>query len=105
MGDPSLGELCDRYERLYPGAVVDVLNDRGIADQTMRPGIAPLRDGMTAVGIAYPVEGRPNRSVDGEANIRAVLEMLGEVPKHAVLTYRTNDDIAARLGELPVVAL
>jgi hypothetical protein len=105
MGDPSLGELCDRYERLYPGAVVDVLNDRGIADQTMRPGIAPLRDGMTAVGIAYPVEGRPNRSVDGEANIRAILEMLGEVPKHAVLAYRTNDDIAARLGELPVVAL
>ncbi|MBX0297275.1 RraA family protein [Haloarcula nitratireducens] len=105
MNDPSLGELCDRYEQLYPGAVVDVLDDRGLADQTLSPDIAPLRDGTTAAGIAYPVEGRPNRSVDPDENMRNILRMLGDAPEHAVLAYQTNDDRAAHLGELSVVSL
>ncbi|MFC7020792.1 MULTISPECIES: RraA family protein [Haloarcula] len=106
MDDPSLAELTSRYERLYPGAVVDVLDDRGFEDQTMRAGIAPLRDGMRTAGIAYPVVGRPNRSVDPEANMRQILRMLGEAPEHGVLAYQTNDDgDAAQLGELSVVAL
>jgi regulator of RNase E activity RraA len=83
-----------------------VLDDRGFEDQTMRAGIAPLRDGMRTAGIAYPVVGRPNRSVDPEANMREILRMLGEAPQHGVLAYQTNDDgDAAQLGELSVVAL
>lgn len=105
MSDPALGDLCDRYEQLYPGAVVDVLDDRGYEDQTLSPDIAPLRDGMTTAGIAYPVVGRPNRSVDPDENMRAILRMLGDAPEHAVLTYQTNDDRAAHLGELSVVSL
>ncbi|MFC6862855.1 hypothetical protein ACFQGE_05200 [Halomicroarcula sp. GCM10025817] len=106
MDEPSLAELTSRYEALYPGAVVDVLDDRGFADQTMRADIAPLRDEMRTAGIAYPVVGRPNRSVDPEANMRRILRMLGEAPEHGVLAYQTNDDgDAAQLGELSVVAL
>lgn len=106
MDELSLAELTSRYEALYPGAVVDVLDDRGFEDQTMRAGIAPLRDGMRTAGIAYPVVGRPNRSVDPEANMREILRMLGEAPEHGVLAYQTNDDgDAAQLGELSVVAL
>ncbi|WP_254271314.1 RraA family protein [Haloarcula marina] len=105
MSDPSVGDLCERYEQLYPGAVVDVLDDEGLEDQTLSPDIAPLRDGMTAAGVAYPVVGRPNRSVDPEENMRNILQMLGDAPEHAVLTYQTNDDRAAHLGELSVVSL
>jgi regulator of RNase E activity RraA len=106
MSNPSLEELTGRYEALYPGAVVDVLDDRGFEDQTMRAGIAPLRDGMRTAGIAYPVVGRPNRSVDPDANMHEILRMLGDAPAHGVLTYQTNDDgDAAHLGELSVVAL
>ncbi|MFA9518365.1 RraA family protein [Halopenitus sp. H-Gu1] len=106
MNDPSAEELSVRYESLYPGAVVDVLDDRGLVDQTLRPEITPLRDGMTTAGVAYPVVGRPNRSVDPEENMRKILRMLGEAPEHAVVTYQTNDTgDAAHLGELSVVAL
>lgn len=106
MSDPSIAELNARYEALYPGAIVDVLDDRGLVDQTMRPEITPLQDGMQTAGVAYPVVGRPNRSVDPDENIRQILQMLGDAPEHAVVAYQTNDTgDAAHLGELSVVAL
>lgn len=106
MSEPPLNELTTRYEALYPGAVVDVLDDRGFEDQTMSAGIAPLQDGMTTAGVAYPVVGRPNRSVDPDENMREILRMLGDAPEHAVLAYQTNDTgDAAHIGELSVVSL
>lgn len=106
MSDPSIAELSARYEALYPGAIVDVLDDRGLIDQTMRPEISPLQDEMTTAGVAYPVVGRPNRGVDPDENMRRILQMLGDVPEHAVVAYQTNDTgDAAHLGELSVVSL
>ena len=102
----SQNKLTNRYEAHYPGAVVDVLDDRGFEDQTMRAGIEPLRDTMITAGIAYPLVGRPNRSVDPDENIRHILRMLGDAPEHAVLKYETNDTgDAAHIGELSVVSL
>lgn len=99
------GELCDRYAALYPGAVADVLDDRGYEDQTLAPGIGPLDDDVRMAGVAYPVVGRPNRSVDEEENVRTFLRMLGEAPEHAVVAYETNADGAAQIGELSVESL
>jgi 4-hydroxy-4-methyl-2-oxoglutarate aldolase len=105
MSEPAQTELCDRYERLYPGAVVDVLDDRGMEDQTVLADVSPLRDEMTTAGIAFPVVGRPNRSIDSDENMRNILRMLGDAPEDSVLAYQTNDNVAAHLGELSVVAL
>lgn len=105
MGHLAATELADRYEALYTGAVVDVLDELGHLHQTLDPGIDPLEDGMTTAGIAYPIVGRYNESVDPEANIRTTLRMLGEAPADAVLVYQTNDDRAAHFGELSAAAL
>lgn len=105
MSDIPIQELCDRYEKIYPGALTDVLDDHGLVDQTVHPGIEPLTDGMRTAGIAYPVVGRPNRAVDAEQNIRRLLEMFGEAPPDSVLMYDTNDDRAAHIGELSVTSL
>lgn len=98
-------ELCDRYSALYPGAIADVLDDRGYQDQTVDPEIGPVTPDRSTAGIAFPCVGRPNRSVDPEANIRAFLEMLGVVPEHAVLVYETNATDSAQIGELSVECL
>ncbi len=98
-------ELCKRFEALYPGAVADVLDDRGLQDQVMHPDIAPLTRNMNLAGIAYPVVGRANRSVDPEENIRNILKMLGDAPAHSVLAYDANDDRFAHIGELSATAL
>ena len=50
-------ELCRRYEKLYTGAVNDVLREEGIIMQTLPNGIMPLREEMTVCGIAFTEEG------------------------------------------------
>ncbi|QCC49375.1 RraA family protein [Halobellus limi] len=103
--DIETPELCERYERLYTGALTDVLDDHDIVDQTLHPDIAPLTQDMRTAGVAYPVVGRPNRAVDDEENIRNILEMFGDAPEDSVLMYDTNDDRAAHIGELSVTSL
>lgn len=98
-------ELCDRYASLYTGAITDVLDEEGYEDRTLAPEIGPLTDDMHTAGVAYPCRGRPNRSVDPEANIRNMLRMLGDAPPNAVVVYETNDDTAAHIGELSVECL
>jgi regulator of RNase E activity RraA len=103
--EPSTAELCDRYAALYPGAATDVLDEMGLEDQTLDNRIGPLAPEMNVAGVAFPVVGRPNRSVDDEANIRTILRMLGEAPADSVLVYDTNDRQYSHIGELSVEAL
>ena len=53
----SEAELCRRYEKLYTGAVNDVLREDGLIMQTLPNGIMPLREEMTVCGIAFTEEG------------------------------------------------
>lgn len=99
------GELCERYADLYPGAVTDVLDDRGYEDQTLDTDVGPVTDDMTVAGIAYPCRGRPNRSVDEEENVRDILRMLRDAPENAVVMYETNATDSAQIGELSVECL
>lgn len=101
----SSEELCDRYAELYPGAVADILDNKGYKDQTLATGISPATDDMSAAGIAYPVRGRPNRSVNEDENIRNILTMLRDAPENAMVVYETNADDSAQIGELSVECL
>jgi regulator of RNase E activity RraA len=106
MTDPiPTTELCDRYAELYPGAITDVLDDRGYEDQTLDFEINPVKDHMTTAGIAYPCVGRPNRGLDEEENIRNILRMLGDAPEDGVVMYETNGRGSAHIGELSVECL
>lgn len=98
-------ELCDRFERVYPGAVTDVLDERGLRNQTLSPAIEPLENHMQMAGIAFPIVGRPNRTVDEEENIRNILKMWGDAPEDSALIYDTHSDQSAQLGELSVTSL
>lgn len=104
-GRITTSELCDRYAALYPGAIADVLDDRGYRDQTLSADIDPVTDGMLMSGIAYPCRGRPSRSVDEDENIRNILAMLRDAPEDAVVTYETNARDSAQIGELSVEQL
>lgn len=98
-------ELCDRYEALYPGAVADSLDELGYERQVLPPEINPLTTEMRVAGLAYPVLGQRDTSVDYEENIRRILEMLGDAPEESVLATESRDDVAAHLGELSTTAL
>lgn len=97
--------LCDRYAALYPGAVADSLEDYDLGEHVLPPAINPLTMDTTVAGIAYPVRGYRDTSVEYDENIRRILEMLGDAPPNSVLAIQSQDDVAAHLGELSTTAL
>ena len=52
-------ELCERYEKLYTGAINDVMRELTLLDQNLPSDIMPLRDEMTVCGEAFTVKSAP----------------------------------------------
>ena len=69
-------ELCARYEKLYTGAINDVMRELTLLDQNLPSDIMPLRDEMTVCGEAFTVKSAPNVMIEGEMTFRA--QMLDE---------------------------
>ena len=97
--------MRDRFAALYTAALADVLDDRGLLDQTLPPEIRALVPGMRVVGQAFTVTGKPSAQADWDATIRKTLAMLGSVPAGHVAVYATGHDRSAHFGELSAVSL
>lgn len=98
-------ELCERYERLYTGAINDVLRERCLIEQNLPSGLMPLRDEMTVCGIAFTVKSAPNVMIRGEMSFRA--EMLDHMKPEGFVVWDTSDDVEASLwgGVMTATAL
>ena len=100
--------MRERFAAIYAAALADILDARGLHDQTLPPSIRPLERGMRVAGPAYTVKGGPASNPDAtsyDAAIRKVLAMLGDVPQGSVAVYACEQDRAAHLGELSVTSL
>lgn len=97
--------MRERFAAIYTAALADVLDARGLRDQTLPPSIRPLEPGTRLAGQAFTVRGAPARTEDYDAAIRRVLAMLGEVPTGHVAVYACEQDVSAHLGELSVTSL
>jgi regulator of RNase E activity RraA len=98
-------EICDRFARLYNGAVADILDEMGFHKQALPSSLRPLAPEMTVHGFAMPVLGRATASENPERIFVPLLKMLGDVqPGHVVVTL-ANDSVAAHLGELSTTTL
>ena len=92
------------FRRRYTAALTDVLDGLGRRHQTLPPE-SSARAGARVVGPAFAVEGRTNHSIDPEASIRRILEMLGAVPAGHVAVYEPGDTTCAHFGELSATSL
>lgn len=101
----QIAQYSERLQRLYTGAVSDVLDDLGYPSQTLPSNLVALRPGMRMAGPAFAVRGRANDEADYDSSLRRILTMLGEVPAGHVAVYESNDLGSAHLGELSVAAL
>ena len=101
----SPNELRTRFGAVYTAAVTDVLDQLGHRRQTLPPEVVPLEPGARVAGPAFAVEGRTNHSIDPEASIRRILEMLGSVPAGHVAVYEPGDATCAHFGELSATSL
>jgi regulator of RNase E activity RraA len=88
-------ELCERYEKLYTGAINDVMRERCLLDQNLPSDIMPLWDEMTVCGIAFTVKSSPNVMIRGEMDFRA--KMLDEMQPDGLVVWDTSSDVEASL--------
>lgn len=94
-----LTELCKRYERLYTGAVNDVLREHNLLYQALPHSILPLRDHMVVAGDAFTIKGAPTLEINDDMRIRG--EMLEAIPQNSVVVWDTSgDEQSAQWGEV-----
>ena len=100
--------MRERFAAVYTAALADILDARGLHEQTLPPSIRPRERGPRVAGPAYTVKGGPasNRDAAGyDGAIRKVLAMLGDVAVGHVAVYACDHDVSAHLGELSVTSL
>ena len=84
------GELLARYERLYTGAISDVLREFCLTDQALPGYLQPLRPERTVAGLAFTVKSAPNTKVTGELTFRT--QMLDEIGPDTFVVWDTSGD-------------
>jgi len=88
-----IAELCERYEKLYTGAVNDVMREMCLPHQALPPAIVPLRDEMVVCGEAFTVRGVADPTLSGELDLR--VKMLDEIRPHHVVVWNANGERVA----------
>lgn len=88
-------ELLSRFEKMYTGAVNDVLREFCLLNQALPNRIIPLREYQTVAGIAFTVKSAPNAMVSGEMSFRA--QMLDEMHEDSFIMWDTSKDESATL--------
>jgi len=88
-------EILTRFEKLYTGAVNDVLREFCLLNQALPGHIVPLREYRTIAGIAFTVKSAPNAIVSGEMEFRT--QMLDEMHEDSFVMWDTTNDAKATL--------
>jgi regulator of RNase E activity RraA len=88
-------ELLERFERMYTGAVCDVLREFCLLNQALPGHIVPLREYKTIAGFAFTVKSAPNAMIKGEMEFR--VQMLDEMHEDSFVVWDTTGDSKATL--------
>lgn len=92
-------DVCRRFEKLYTGAVNDVLRELCLTNVALPPEIMPLRDEMVLCGPAFTIRSNADPTLSGELELR--VKMLDELYQGCVCVWNANgDDKASHWGEV-----
>ncbi|MBW2149307.1 MAG: RraA family protein [Deltaproteobacteria bacterium] len=93
MSERELGrkEICERYEKLYTGAVADILDEKGYWNQALGRELRPILPAGRAAGFAFPVLGEAiqDRTHDCRSDI---LKFLDAVPPYSMIVSVPGED-------------
>jgi regulator of RNase E activity RraA len=93
-------EMIARYERVYTGAISDILDELGVEARALPHTIQALVPGQRVIGVAMPVYGEATASSDPKVVYVPLLKMLGSLQPGQVIVNQANDTVSAHLGEL-----
>jgi 4-hydroxy-4-methyl-2-oxoglutarate aldolase len=88
-------ELLGRFEKLYTGAVNDVLREFCLLEQALPGRILALREYQTVAGFAFTVKSAPNLKIQGEMDFR--IKMLDDMHEDDFVVWDTSRDSKATL--------
>ena len=92
-------EICKRFEKLYTGAVNDVMRELTLMDQALPYTIMPLTFEMKSCGVAFTIRSNPDPTVGGEMDLRA--DMLDAMPRGCMVVWDAGDETeASHWGEV-----
>ena len=95
-----VNEMIERYERIYTGAIADILDEMGYRNCALPHSLKPLVPGQRITGTALPMYGRQSHVDDPDIVFEPLLEMLGSITPGQVIVSQANDHVGAHLGEL-----
>ena len=99
MAIPVL-EMIERYEKIYTGAISDILDERGEKNFGLPHALQPLVPGQRITGTAMPILGKQSVNKDPDEVYIPLLQMLGDIQAGQVIVTQANDMVSAHLGEL-----
>jgi 4-hydroxy-4-methyl-2-oxoglutarate aldolase len=93
---------ADRLEQLYAPAVLDVMEERGLWQQALPPGLTALDASRTIAGPAFTFRYEPTPIRDRDLIIGEILEAYEQAPPGSVLLAQAGAQPpwAAHFGEL-----
>lgn len=96
----SIAEMCERYRKLYSGAMGDILDKRGYRQQILPYYINPIREDMIIAGPAFTGYGEPHHDpTEDDTHMR--LAMLEEITPYCISVWATHNDFgSAHWGEI-----
>lgn len=94
-------ELLARFNKVYNGAISDMLDQLGYRNQVLPKELIPLqKENANFCGTALTVNGEGTDSKDTDVAFVPLLNMLGAVQKNNVVVTQANEDSSSHLGEL-----
>ena len=92
-------EICDRYEKLYTGAVADILDEKGYRRQCLGKELRPILPQQRAAGFAFPALGEAAADVSYDCRPE-ILKFLGAIPADSVVVFDPGQEkVCAAWGE------
>jgi regulator of RNase E activity RraA len=91
--------ICERYEKLYTGAVADILDERGFRNQVLGREMRPILPQKRAAGFAFPALGEATDDLAYDCR-PAILKFLAAVPSDSMIALNPGKEkTCAHWGE------
>ncbi len=100
----DVDEMCERYSKLYTGAVIDIFQEMGLNNQWLGPECKCLTKWMTnddraLAGYAFTIQWIKDPRPDTRE--RPAARMVGSYPRNSIIVVDTGDDqVSGFWGEL-----
>jgi regulator of RNase E activity RraA len=96
----DIQQICQRYARLYTGAIADILDKKGLRNQVLPHFISPVTKTDRVAGLAFTGQGYPAQTTDHD-DTQARLDMLNSIKPNTVSVWACGGSTeCAHWGEI-----